>query len=134
MAKGTYKAIGTVADHFGDAGTFTYTLTIAGSLPPQTAPTSGSVTVSGSAAFTVQLRTTGNLGPVTFTETGGGTGLRVSFGGKITTTGTLAKGIYTATGTTSDAIGDTGTWVYTLTVKAAAITQTGSTVANSEAD
>ena len=126
LAMGTHTATGTMSDAYGDTGTFTYTLTIAGSPPPQTAPTSGSVTVSGSVAFTVQLRTTGNLGPVTFTQTGGGTGLRVSFGGKITTTGTLAKGIHTATGTTSDAFGNTGTWVSTLTVKAAAITQTGS--------
>jgi hypothetical protein len=92
------------------------------------------VTVAGSAAFTIQLRTTGNFGPVTFTETGGGTGIRVSSGGKITTTGTLAVGYYTATGTMSDAFGDTGIWVYTLTVKAVAITQTALTAANSEAD
>ena len=34
----------------------------------QTAPTSGSVTTTGSAAFTDQLNTTGNNGPVTFTR------------------------------------------------------------------
>jgi hypothetical protein len=92
------------------------------------------VTVAGSAAFTVQLRTTGYFGPVIFTMTGGGTGIKVSSGGKITTTGTLAEGIYTATGTTSDAFGDTGTFTYTLTVTFVALTLTALTVANSEAD
>jgi hypothetical protein len=80
------------------------------------------VTVAGSPAFTVQLRTTGNIGAVTFTKTGGSAGLNVSSHGEITTTGTLAMGTYTATGTMSDAFGDTGTWAYTLTVKAVTIT------------
>ena len=35
----------------------------------QTAPTSRSVTTSGSSAFTDQLNTSGNTGPVTFTTT-----------------------------------------------------------------
>jgi hypothetical protein len=88
--------------------------------------------VAGSAAFTIQLRTTGNFGPVLFTESGGGTGIKVSSSGRITTTGTTAT--YTAFGPRSDTFGDVGTWVYTLTVKAVTITQTRPTVANSEAD
>jgi hypothetical protein len=47
---------------------------------------------------------------------GGRAGLKVSSRGQITTTGTLALGTYTATGNMSDAFGDTGAWVYTLTV------------------
>ena len=82
----------------------------------QTTPTSGSVTVTGSSAFTDQLNTTGGIGPVTFA--GGGAGLTVSSSGQIATTGTLAAGTYTATGTTADAFGDTGTFTYTLTVGA----------------
>ena len=80
----------------------------------QTTPTSGSVTTTGSAAFTDQLNTTGNVGPVTFT--GGGVGIAVSSSGQITTTGSLTAGTYTATGTTADSSGDTGTFTYTLTV------------------
>ncbi len=114
LAAGTYTATGTTGDAYGDTGTFTYTLTVGAII--QTTPTSGSVTVSGSAAFTDQLNTTGNNGPVTFT--GGGTGLEVSSSGQITTTGTLAAGTYTATGTMGDALGDTGTFTYTLTVGA----------------
>ena len=90
----------------------------------QTTPTSGSVTTTGSAAFTDQLKTTGNVGPVTYAKTGGGTDITVSSSGKITTTGTLAAGTYTASGTTADAFGDTGTFTYTLTVSAVTITQT----------
>ena len=45
-----------------------------------------------------------------------------------TTGGTLAAGSYTATGTTSDVSGDTGTWTYTLYVgTAGTIVQTGPT-------
>jgi hypothetical protein len=133
LAGGTYTAVGTTSDAFGDTGYFTYTLIIAG--PPifQGQPTSGSVTTSGSAAFTDHLRTIDNIGPVTFTKTGGTAGLKVSSHGKITTTGTLAGGTYTAVGTMSDAFGDTGTFTYVLTVTAITITQTAPTVANIEA-
>jgi len=116
LAKGTYKATGTVADAFGDTGIFTYTLTVKKVTITQTAPTTGTVTTTGSAAFTDHLNTTGNISKRSFVKTGGGTGLKVSFGGKITTIGTLAKGTYKATGTVADAFGDTGTWVYTLTI------------------
>src|ERR1019366_1593146 len=115
---------GTDADAYGDAGAWPYPLTVppAGGTITQTAPTTGSVSTTGSATFTDQLNTTGNDGPVTFT--GGGTGLTVSSGGQITTTGTLAAGNYTATGTVADAFGDAGPFTYTLTVKAVTITQT----------
>jgi large repetitive protein len=120
---GTYLLFGTDADAFGDTGQWQFTLTAETVGFRQTAPTSGTVTTTGSAAFTDHLRTTGNIGAVTFMKTGGGTGLNVSFGGKITTTGALAMGIYAADGTMIDAFGDTGSWVYTLTVQAVTITQ-----------
>jgi len=123
LVAGTYTAAGTTADAFGDAGTFAYTL-IVGSIT-LIAPTSGSVTTSGSAAFTDQLNTTGNDGQVTFT--GGGTGLAVSSSGQITTTGTLAAGAYSVSGTVADAFGDAGTFAYTLTVDSVTITQTAPT-------
>src|SRR5450631_527914 len=123
---GTYLLFGTGTDSFGDTGVWQYTLTVVHYGPPitQTAPTSGTVPMIGSAAFTDHLRTTGNIGPVTFIKTGGGAGIKVSSGGKVTTTGTLAMGTYTATGTMSDAFGDTGTFTYTLTIAGPPIFQT----------
>jgi hypothetical protein len=123
-----------VADAFGDTGIFTYTLTVTAVTITQVAPTTGTVTTTGSAAFTDHLNTTGNISKRSFVKTGGGTGLKVSFGGKVTTTGTLAKGTYKATGTVADAFGDTGIFTYTLTVTAVTISQTAATAANSEAD
>src|SRR5665213_1486676 len=112
---GTYFLFGTDSDIVGDQGQWKYTLTVTGGAGPitQAAPTSSSVTTSGSSAFTDQLKTTGNIGPVTYAKTGGGTGLIVSASGKITTTGTLAAGTYTATGTTVDAYFDKGVFTYT---------------------
>ncbi|HLM97162.1 MAG TPA: hypothetical protein VK283_12665, partial [Acidimicrobiales bacterium] len=45
-------------------------------------------------------------------------GLAVSASGAVTTTGPLAAGPYTVSGTDLDADGDTGTWSFTLTVTA----------------
>jgi hypothetical protein len=92
----------------------------------QVAPTSGSVTVSGSAAFTAQLAVSGNNGTVTYNQHGPGPDLSVSTSGKVSTNRTLAAGTYTATGATSDPNGDTGTFTYTLTV--GAITQAALTL------
>ena len=121
LAAGTYTANGTTGDASGDSGAFTYALTVNPVTITQNLPTSGSVTVAGSAAFTDQLNTSGNIGPATFT--GSGAGLTVSSSGAITTTGTLAAGPHTATGTTADAFGDTGTFAYTLTVSPVTIIQ-----------
>ena len=125
LAAGTYTATGTTVDAYFDKGAFTYTLTVSAHTIAQATPTSGSVTTTASSAFTDQLKTTGNIGPVTFT--GGGTGIHVSASGKITTTGTLAKGPHAASGTTADAFGDTGNFSYTLTVSAVTITQAAPT-------
>jgi uncharacterized repeat protein (TIGR02543 family) len=48
----------------------------------------------------------------------------VSSTGVITTTGTLAAGPYTVSGTDRDTSGDTGTWTYTLTVSNPLVTVT----------
>ena len=50
-------------------------------------------------------------------------GLSVSPSGVVTTTGTLAAGGYTVSGTDANGLGDTGTWSYTLTVTAVTMTQ-----------
>ncbi|HQT99981.1 MAG TPA: hypothetical protein PLG60_05700 [Acidimicrobiales bacterium] len=95
---------------------FPFTAT-AGALT-QTAPLSGATSVSASAAFTATMLVTGASGAVTFTQHSPGSNLSVSSTGVVTTKKSLAAGVYTATGTTSDALGDTGVFSYTLTVGA----------------
>ena len=121
LLPGPYTATGTTSDSFGDSGVFTYTLTV-GTIT-QSAPTAGSSTVTGSATFTDHLAVAGNNGAVTFAKTGGSASLDVSASGTLATTGMLAAGPYSATGTTIDPNGDSGTFTYTLTVTAATITQ-----------
>jgi hypothetical protein len=80
------------------------------------APAVGSVTTAGSASFTEQLVASGNNGTVTYVQTSGSPTLSVTAGGLVATNGALAAGTYSATGTTSDPNGDSGTFVFTLTV------------------
>ena len=97
----------------------------------QTGTGTGSTNVGGSSAFTDQITFTGSDGGnVSFVTVVTSPGLTVSGGGAIKTTGTLAVGTYTVSGTDSDASGDTGTWTYSLTVGASTITQAGSTSGN----
>lgn len=79
-------------------------------------PVSTSVAVTASATFNDQLVTTNNSGPVSYVQVGGAPNLVVSPTGLVTTSGQLAPGTYTATGTTSDTNGDTGTFSLTLDV------------------
>jgi len=79
-------------------------------------PITTSVAVATSATFTDQLATTNNDGPVTYVQTTGGPDLVVSSTGAVTTSGALAVGTYSATGTTSDTHGNTGTFSITLQV------------------
>jgi len=116
LAAGNHVANGTLSDSFGDGGSFTYSLSVAGGAITQVAPTSAAVGTAGSAAFTDQLNTTGGVGAVTFLKTGGGLGVNVSPSGGITTTGVLAPGTYSAIGSTTDSLGNTGTFSFTLTV------------------
>jgi hypothetical protein len=126
LAAGTYTATGTDSEPVEQStdvntGTFTYTLTVTPVTIAQSAPTTGSVTTPRSSTFTDQLVVTGNNGAVTYTQVTGSPNLAVSSTGAVTTSGTLNEGTYTATGTTSDPAGDTGTFAYTLTVSAATI-------------
>ncbi len=77
---------------------------------------STSVAVTNSATFSDQLVTTNAAGAVTYVQVGGAPSLVVSSSGLVTTSGQLAPGSYTATGTTSDAQGDTGTFSFTVDV------------------
>jgi len=85
----------------------------------QGSPTSGTVTTVASNTFTDTLSAaSGFVGPVTWTQSTGSPQLVVSPGGVVTTSGFLAVGTDTATGTTADGYGDTGTFTYTLSVTA----------------
>lgn len=75
-----------------------------------------SSSVAASAGFRDQLAVPDGDGPVTFAQTTGAPALAVSPAGAVTAAGPLARGTYRATGTTSDAAGDTGTFVVTLRV------------------
>lgn len=92
------------------------------------APTSTSVSVGSSATFSHQLVTTNNSGAVTYAQVGGAPNLVVSSTGLVTTSGQLPPGSYVATGTTSDAGGDTGT--FSITVDVGVLLQSSATTAN----
>ncbi len=115
---GSYTATGTDSDGYGDTGTWSYTLNVTAAPITQSAPTSNATTPASSSSFQDQLHTSGGVGAMAYVQSPGAPGLKVSSSGKVTVSGTLAKGMYTATGTDSDGYGDTGTWSYALTVSA----------------
>ncbi|MGC2176206.1 MAG: hypothetical protein WA614_12185 [Acidimicrobiales bacterium] len=92
------------------------------------APVSTSVAVTGSATFSDQLVTTNNAGAVAYVQVGGAPNLVVSPSGLVTTSGQLTPGSYTATGTTSDTGGNTGT--FSITVDVGELLQSSATTAN----
>jgi major membrane immunogen (membrane-anchored lipoprotein) len=79
-------------------------------------PITTSVSVAGSSTFTHQLVSTNNVGAVSYAQASGSPALTVSASGLVSTSGALAPGTYTATGTTNDPNGDTGTFSLTLEV------------------
>jgi hypothetical protein len=120
---GSYTVSGTDSDAYSDSGTWSYTLTVDAVAISQGAPSAGTVSTTNSAGFTGQLATSGQNGAVSFVTTSPNASLAVSSSGAITTTGILAIGSDTVSGTDSDAYGDTGIWSYTLTVDAPGIDQ-----------
>ncbi len=74
------------------------------------------VTVTSTATYSDQIEVANNDGPVDFVQSAGAPSLVVSATGLLTTSGQLAPGTYSASGTTSDAHGDTGTFAITLIV------------------
>ncbi len=114
LARGTYHASGTTNDTGGDVGTFAVTLRVG--IISQAAPTTAQATVPASSSFSAQLNVNGGQSSVGFTQTTGQPQLLVGPAGTVTTEGTLAAGTYTASGTTSDGAGDTGTFHFTLVV------------------
>jgi hypothetical protein len=126
LAAGLYTATGTSSDAGGNTGAFSFTLSV-GAMK-QLAPTSASVTVAGGATYTDQLAVSGNDGAASYAQTSGGPDLVVSPTGLLSTDGALAAGTYSATGTTSDPVGDKGTFHFTLSV--GTITQSAPTTAS----
>src|SRR5215469_4216576 len=80
----------------------------------QQSPSQGATLVG--TAFGDQLKVSGAVGAVTFTQTSGADSVAVSSSGQVSAAATLAAGTYPAAGTDSDANGDTGIWTYTLNV------------------
>jgi len=116
LTAGAYKVSGTESDAAGDEGAFAFALKV-GALV-QRAPTLASVTTTGSPTFSEQLDVGANLGAITYVQKSGSPNLAVSSSGDVTTNGALAVGTYHATGTTSDATGDIGTFTFALDVTA----------------
>src|ERR1035438_2257050 len=124
---GSCTVSGTDSDTNPDSGTWAFTLTTTAVALTQNGPATGTVTTTGSSAFTSQLATNGPAGLVSFVTTSVACGVVVSSSGAISTTGTLHSGSCVVSGTDSDTAGDTaGTWTYTLTITAVTITQSGS--------
>ncbi|MGA8295776.1 MAG: Ig-like domain repeat protein, partial [Acidimicrobiales bacterium] len=124
LTAGSYSADGSVSDVSGDLGTWSFTLTVTGDTIT-VSPTSASVAVGGSSAYTTTLVPTGNNGTVSFSQSSGSPQISVSSGGVVTTSGTtLAAGSYSADGSVSDASGDLGAWSFTLTVTSSSTTTT----------
>src|ERR1019366_5996654 len=110
---------GTTSDPNDDAGTFSLTLEVGVLI--QSVPTTAAVKVSGSQSYHDQLNVTGSDGAVTYVQTSGTPALIVGASGLVSTSGALTVGSYVAKGTTSDPVGDEGT--FTLTVKVGALVQ-----------
>jgi uncharacterized repeat protein (TIGR02543 family) len=124
LSPGSYSVSGTDSDADGNAGVWAYSLMVASpALSPgghalvQTSATTGSTSSSASATFAPPAVTVGgSTGTVTFTTTTASAGLKVTSGGVITVTASLAPGSYTVSGTDLDSSSDTGVWTYTLRV------------------
>ena len=116
LSPGSYSVTGTDRDTQGNSGVYSFQLVVTSHGIVQSAPSYGSVASSNSAGFTDQLSTSQNVGPVTFVQTTGSSSIVISPTGVVTTTGLLTPGLYHASGTTTDAYGDSGSFLYALDV------------------
>ena len=121
LKAGTYTAGGTVSDAYGDTGSWSFTLTVTARTITQAAPTTGTTTTGK--AFSSHLEVSGSHGTVTFTQSSGTPSVRISSSGAVSAAAHLKAGTYAAKGTDKDSLGDTGTWSFTLSVKAKTIAQ-----------
>lgn len=122
LTAGTYSTSGTMTDVNGDAGTYSFTLTVTALA---TTPLTGTVAVASSSAFSQVLSTTGSANAITYAQDVSGQSSYLLFNASthtITTTGALAVGSYVISGTTSDGHGNSGAWTFTLSVTASTLT------------
>lgn len=82
----------------------------------QNLPVTNTVAATSSSSFKDQLVSSGNQGTVAYAQSTGSPSVAVSSSGAVSTSGSLKAGTYTATGTTTDASGDAGTFSYALVV------------------
>jgi hypothetical protein len=74
-------------------------------------------------AFNGQLQVSGAHEVVTYAESIGAPELTISSSGKVSASANLVAGIYKATGTERDSLGDTGNWRFAVTVVATKLLQ-----------
>jgi outer membrane protein OmpA-like peptidoglycan-associated protein len=127
LAPGPYTVSGTDVDAFGNAGNWTYTLTVNHVAGVITIVHSSGTTPAGS-AFSDTITVNGNVGAVTYTTTSSGNAFTVNSSGDVAATGALAHGVYLVSGTDADASSDSGSWTYTLTVTVTVATPRGGTI------
>ncbi|MGA7835592.1 MAG: hypothetical protein WCA31_10345 [Acidimicrobiales bacterium] len=99
-----------------------FTFNVTSKALSQNLPVTDTVSAANSSSFTAQLTSSGNTGTVTYTQSAGTPELKVFGAGAVTTSGALAAGTYTASGTTADPNGDSGTFTFKLTVSGTATT------------
>lgn len=111
LVAGSYTASGTVGDSLGDSGSWSFTVNVeAGTI--STYPSLEDVYYGS--AYSGQLSSDGNHGAVTYTQSSG-TDVTVTSSGAVSAPEEPA-GTYTASGSTSDPLGDGGTWNFSLNV------------------
>ncbi len=113
----------------GRADTFTYVSAVPIALI-QGSPVSATVADGG--GYSGQRAVTNGIGTVSYTETlsGASTYVVVTTTGKISASTSLPPGTYSVSGDDSDTNGDIGTWIFSLTVAAAAPTVPADTGGN----
>ncbi|HTZ09225.1 MAG TPA: putative Ig domain-containing protein [Acidimicrobiales bacterium] len=130
LSAGSYTVGGTDTDTASDASTWSFTLIVSPVTLTQGSPKTGTTTTSTSASFTSQLTATPANGTISYTVTSPSSALAVSGSGHVTTTGSLAAGTYTASGTDADTARDSGAWSFSLTVSAGTLAQAAPTSAS----
>ena len=129
LTPGTYVVSGTDSDAFGNAGTWTFALSVTNAGITQLAPTAGSLAQGIKGSFQIYAA---DQDPYNEDVIRGlATGLTVSTTGVISTDGTTPVGTYVLSGTMTDTMGNTGTWSFTLSITNAGITQSTLTAGSS---
>jgi hypothetical protein len=116
---GASGVCGTAAPSYIDAS---FPFSVTSKTLSQNLPESATLATASTSGYTTQLTSSGNTGTVTYTQKAGTPQVIVSSSGAVTTSGALAAGTYTATGTTADPNGDAGTFTFKLTVTGAVAT------------